>query len=315
MTEILHWARQHKASAAALVLVVAGCLALLLLARRVHHLRPKTAVVSAMPAPATGAAATSGAQGLTPTIRAGTGQTSRSARMRGEFEHAPRYLAFIQDAMSRPQEGGKFYSLLAWRRCNQLLAHPGVAPTHTGSDALHDGALASIEGVEKRCSGVHDAYPAVQALYQVVMEQRGGRDFLMPANGRGIVAPARRETANGDIDAAIGTGDRWAQAEALEANADWLDADNSNADGNLDRRLKEWGAETVACELVGNCRGGIQAALHCVATGECAHDDYRDVVRAEVPETHQIIFDTLVEVLHRRMGLAPGKPSPDADAR
>ena len=253
-------------------------------------------------------AASSGTGSLTPSSQAGTEQNSRSARMRSEFEGAPHYLEFIAQAMSRPAEGGKFYALLAWKRCNDLKGHPGVAPEHVGNDAFHDGALALIDDIDKRCTGVLETYADVQALYRVVAEQRGGRDFLMPVDGRGIVAPTGRDTANLDIDATLKTADRWAQAEALENNADFLDLGNSAGDDGVDRQLHEWSAEIVACELVGNCRGGIQVSLHCVVTGDCAHDDWRDVVRAEVPDTHRMVFDTMVEAMRQRMGLTPGKP-------
>jgi len=303
------WIRDHKASTAGLVLVVAGCLALVMLAKRAHHLRLKPAATASTVTAAAGAsAASAGAADLTPSAQAGTEQNTRSARMRSEFENAPHYLAFIAQAMSRPAEGGKFYALLAWKRCNDLGGHPGIAPEHVGNDAFHDGALALVDDIDKRCAGVLEAYADVRSLYQVVMEQRGGRDFLMPVNGRGIVAPTGRDTANLDIDAALKTADRWAQAEALENNADFLDVGNSAGDDGVDRQLHEWSAEIVACELVGNCRGGIQVSLHCVGTGDCAHDDWRDVVRAEVPDTHRMVFDTMVEAMRQRMGLAPGKP-------
>ncbi len=310
MSDVLAWIRGHKASTAALVLVVAGCLALMLLARRVHHLKPRPAAAASVPATAVVSGA-SGVEALTPSAQAGTEQNARSARMRAEFEDAPDYLAFIQQAMSRPQEGGKFYALLAWKRCNDLGQHKGAADTHTGDDAFHAGALALVQDIEKRCTGVQEAWPDIAALYKVAVEQRGGRDFLLPANGRGIVVPAARETANADIDAAIATGDRWAQAEALQNNADFLDVGNSAGDDGVDRQLHEWGAEIVACELVGDCRGGFEVALHCVGTGDCVHTDYRDVVLDRVPETHRVIFDTMLAGLHQRMGLVPGQTDAD----
>ena len=313
MREVLAWIRGHKASTAGLVLVIAGCIALVLLARRAHHLQLKPNGATGIGATAPAAGASGGGVGLTPSGQAGTEQNSRTAKMRNEFENAANYLDFIQQAMNRPQEGGKFYALLAWRRCNDLSQHKGAADTHTGSDAFHDGALALIQDIEKRCAGVQETYADIQALYTVAMEQRGGRDFLLPANGRGIVVPSGRDTANIDIDAAIKTADRWAQAEAVQNNADFLDVGNSAGDDGVDRQLHEWGAEIVACELVGNCRGGIEVSLHCVGTGDCAHDDYRDVIRAKVPDTHRVVFDTMLEGLHLRMGLTPGKT--DADDR
>jgi hypothetical protein len=145
----------------------------------------------------------------------------------------------------------------------------------------------------------------------MAVEQRGGRDFLLPEAGRGIVVPTARQTANADIDAALATGDRWAAAEALQNNVDFLDVGNSAGDDGVDRQLHEWAGEIVACELVSSCKGGLEASLHCVGTGDCAHDDYRDVVLAQVPDTHRVIFDTMLAGLHARMGLAPAAPGAD----
>ena len=311
MNQLLLWIREHKLSTAGLVLVVAGCVALVSLSKRVHHLKPRAAASASAATAASDVAAVGDGASLTPSQQAGTEQTARSARMRSEFEGASNYLEFIGRAMSRPQEGGKFYALLAWKRCNDLNQHAGLSPTHTGDDGFHDAAVALVEDIEKRCTGVLGTYPDIQSLYKVAIEQRGGRDFLLPPDGRGIVSPAARETANADIDAALKSGDRWAAAEALQNNADFLDVGNSAGDDGTDRQLHELGAELVACELVGNCRGGLEVALHCAGTGDCAHDDWRDVVLAKVPDTHRTIFDTMLAGLHERMGLVPGHTEAD----
>jgi hypothetical protein len=312
LVSLLVWIREHKTSTAGLVFAVAACIGLVRLSHRVHHLHLKPAAAASGAAAASVDAGPGLAPSVTPSNQAGTEQTPRTARMRGEFENAASYLDFIQQAMSRPQEGGKFYALLAWRRCDELGQHPEIATTHTGDDAFHDGALALVQGFEKRCLGVSQAYPDIQTLYRVVTELRGGTDFLMPAHGRGIVAPSGRDTAGADIDAAIRTGDRWAEAKALRDNADFLDVGNPAGDDGVDRPLREWAAESVACELTGSCRGGIAVSLHCVSTGDCAHDDERDVVRARVPDAQQAVFDSMREGLHLRMGLTPAQAGTDS---
>ena len=312
MRQVLFWIRDHKLSTAGLVLVVAGCVALVNLSRRVHHLKPRTAASASVSAAASGPATVmGGGAALTPSDQAGTEKNARSAGMRSEFEATGSYLDFIGGALSRPQEGGKFYALLAWKRCNDLNQYKGIAATHTGSDAFHDAAVARVVDIDKRCTGVLETYADAQSLYKVAIERRGGRDFLLPPDGRGIVVPAARETANADIDAALKTGDRWAAAEALQNNAGFLDVGNSTGDDGIDRQLRQWSAEIVACELVGSCRGGIEVSLHCVFTGDCAHGDYRDVVTAQVPDARRIIFDTMLAAMHERMGLVPGRTDAD----
>ncbi len=313
IADLLDWAREHKASAFGLALVVLGCWALVAQSRRMHQ-------VALHRAPAASAAAQASAPAApvpqapavpAPAAQAGTERAARTARLRGEFENAARYADFISQAMSRPQEGGKFYALVAWKRCNAVAAQANVAPAHTGSDAFHDAALAQVQDAARRCGGVLEAWPTLDALYKVVAEQRGGRDVLLPEGGRGIAAPAQRETARADLDAALASGDRWAAAEVLKGNAEFLDAGNSTGDEAVDRQLRERAADVVACELVGHCRGGLEAALHCTGSGDCAHEDWREVVAEKVPETQLVIYDTMLADLHARVGLAAG----GADAR
>ena len=310
--DVLRWIRDHKSSVAGLLLVAVGCVALVGLARKAHHLKPHARPVASASAAVAGSAASGGEGALTPSAQQGTEQSARTAKMRSEFENATNYVDFIQQAMGRPQEGGKFYAMLAWKRCNDLTQHKGAAPSHTGNDSFAEGAAALIEDIEKRCTGVLETWPTAQALYDVVMTQRGGKDYLLPENGRGIVAPTSRQTAAADLDAALKSADRWAAAEALQNNAAFLDVGNSAGDDGVDRQLHEWSAQVVACELVGNCRGGVEVSLHCVGTGDCAHDDWRDVIRGEVPDTHRVIFDTMVEGMRQRVGLAPGGPGAEA---
>ena len=313
VSDFLHWVRNHKSSAAGLVLVVAGCLALMLLARRVHQLQPRArpAVAAAVAASSDAPSPVNAAAVATPSDARATEQDTRTARMRSEFENATDYLSFIEQAIGRPQEGGKFYALLAWKRCSDLGRDTGSASLIVGNEAFHDAAAALVDDLRKRCGGVLEKYPAVQPLYDLATQQRGGKDFLMPEGGRGIVAPTGRATAGADIDAALRTGDRWAAAEALGNNADFIDVGNSAGDDGVDRQLHEWSAEIVACELVGNCRGGLQASLHCISIGDCVHDDYRDVVRSEVPDAQRAVFDTMVEGMRQRMRLAPAPPGTD----
>src|ERR1700748_872296 len=151
MNQLLLWIRDHKLSTAGLVLVILGCVALVNLSKRVHRLKPRAAVSASAVTPVASVAVASGGDAkLTPSEQAGTEQNVRSAAMRAEFEGAPSYVDFIARARSRPQEGGKFYALLAWKRCNDLNQHKGIAAEHTGSDGFHDAAAALIEGIEKR---------------------------------------------------------------------------------------------------------------------------------------------------------------------
>ncbi|HYP30235.1 MAG TPA: hypothetical protein VES00_00085, partial [Burkholderiaceae bacterium] len=193
IVQALRWVREHKSSAAGLALVVLGCYALLSLWRRVEHLGGK-------PAAAVAAAPASAARGRAPDAsQAARGPAERAAStaaMRAEFEAAARYADFIAQAMRRPEQGGEFYALLAWKRCDAVGSHGGGAAPGAGNEAFRADALALVQDLAKRCVGVQVTWPTIDALGQAA--QRGGRDVLLPEDGRGIVAPARRETADAD---------------------------------------------------------------------------------------------------------------------
>jgi hypothetical protein len=289
-----------------ILIVVAGCVALVHLSRRVHHLQPRAGMAASAAADA--ATARNASADLTPSDARGDEHSGRSARMRGEFESATSYVDFIQQAMSRPQEGGKFYAMLAWKRCNDVARQRGGSPVHVGEDAVYEAAASLVEDMARRCAGVLETYPSVQSLYDVAVDQRGGKDMLVPVDGRGIVSPTSRATASADIDAALRSGDRRAAAEALQSNADFVDTGSSSGDDGNDRQLHALGAEIVGCELVGDCRGGVQSALHCVGTGDCTHDDWRDIIRGQVPEASQNALDAVVNGMRQRMGQSPLRP-------
>ena len=277
MKQLLFWIRDHKLSSAGLVLVILGCVALVNLSHRVHHLKPRVV------------ASASGDASPAPSARAAADPVARAAGMRSEFEGATNYVDFIQRASSRPQEGGAFYALLAWQRCSRLHQHPDISATHTGSDAFHDAAMALVADLGRRCAGVPQAYADAPALSR------------LPTEGRGTVAPSSRAAAEADLDAALKTGNPGAAAAALRANAGLLDVGNPSGDPAVDRQMREWAGQIVACEVEGSCRRGIEASLHCATTGDCTHEDDRDVVLARVPDTQRIIFDTILAGLHERM--------------
>ena len=261
------WLRVHKATAAALALVVAASVALGVAAWRAHHL-PVTTIVSSGDAAFADPSASTAASPPPP----GEGG-ARSARMRAEFEGATDYLAFIQSAMSRPQEGGKFYALLAWRRCDDGGDDKALTFAHATGEADLAHAPADLA---RRCAAVKTQYPDLQTLYRTVTELRGGRDALLPEGGRGFVFPATRETAQADVDNAIRTGDRYAIAFALKANSRFLDVGTPAADG-----LQVQGGDALACKADGSCKDAIDAARRCVDAGDCTHDDFRDLLPAQ----------------------------------
>ena len=307
MNELLDWMRRRKASTAALLLVVAGCIALVLLAKRAHHLQP-TAAATTADAPSEPAARRPAPRGSR--HRAGGYRAdARSAKMRGEFENATQ-LPRLHPAGDEPAAGRRQVLRAACLEALQrAVQHKGVAEAHAGNDAFHEGALALIQDIEKRCAGVQETYPDVQSLYAVAMEQRGGKrlpDARQRPRHRRARRRATRPTPTSTPRSRPATAGP--QAEALQNNADFLDVGNSAGDdgarspaprvGRRDRRLRA-GGQLPRRHRRRRCTAWAPATARTTTTATSS--------APRCPTRTSAIFDTVVEALRLRMGLAPAR--------
>ena len=145
-------------------------------------------------------------------------------KMCEEYRKTTNFRAFIQSAMNLPEAGGRFYSALAFVRCQQLT---GVTLTHSTPDTPRERqrAIAALEGEILRCSGVMDQFGMDQdpmTFWRQVLDSRGGPDALMPDKGRGVVTPHDSAKAASDFSKAVSSGDPYLIAVVLEANIDSL---------------------------------------------------------------------------------------------
>ena len=175
------------------------------LSQRVHHLRRAQPSAAAR---AHGAAAPRRAA-MRPAAPASPGRArpAPSDRAHGQDarrvrERAPAICDFIQQAMGRPQEGGKFYALLAWKRCDELGRHAAVAAAHTGNDAFHDGALALVADSRSAAPACSTPSPTLRRCTTLALRSAAASDFLMPPGAAASSRPRRARQPRLDLDAA-----------------------------------------------------------------------------------------------------------------
>lgn len=219
-----------------------------------------------------------------------------SRAMRQRFETAANYAAFIQDAMQRPGEGGRFYALMAFEKCREVL-RAEVPPPREGQPAARTVAIAGIRDLQQRCAGVPQQFPD-EALMAAVLRRDNARipDALFAE--RGFLLPASREASRSDLQRAIASKDPYLIAATLDANLDFF----AGEVGPEFRDGEEQGTLYLAmaaarCEIIGDCLHNYRGWLQCLAAGDCTDADYRRTIRAALPPDSRDLFDRTVPAL------------------
>jgi hypothetical protein len=220
-----------------------------------------------------------------------------SAAMRARFESAANYAAFIHDAMQRPGEGGRFYALMAFEKCREVLQ--AELPAADGADAApRAAAIAGLRALRQRCEGVPQQFPdeAIVAAALRHENARGTPDALFAE--RGLLLPTSRENSAGDMARAYASNDPYLIAVTLDSNLDFF-ADKL---GDEYRNGGEQGTLYLAmaaarCEITGDCGNNYRAWIQCVSTPDCSSTDYRIMIRASLPPESRDLYDRTVNRL------------------
>lgn len=210
-----------------------------------------------------------------------------SAAMRKRFVHAHDYAAFIFDAMKRPEEGGRFYAFLAFRKCAEVSGATvdSKAPL-VGSADLRVAATALVEDLQRRCKEVAIHFPDegqfMRALYAA--NAIGTPDLLM--NQRMLQGLSTKDSYASDLTRAVAIGDPYLVAETIGQAQHWYRGQiDPLFDDPRHGSISTLAAISVQCELVGDCTDSYRSMSACYHDGMCAHKDYRDfLARDWTPE-------------------------------
>jgi hypothetical protein len=206
--------------------------------------------------------------------------------------------AFMQDALTRPEEGGRFYASLAYAHCRRI---DGISVPSDVSDVGEPRRVAreKLEREIARCRGVLDQFgrDGIQIARQA-LDDRLGPDKLMPAAGRGIFVAASEEAAKSDLAAAIATKDTHVIAVVMEANADYLIPTIASRVGSaVPSQIVYAAVASVSCELVSRCVDSIGVLSRCAIEGQCDANDEREVIRERISPDMRPMYDEVRRVL------------------
>ncbi|WP_342118236.1 hypothetical protein [Pseudoduganella sp. OTU4001] len=210
-------------------------------------------------------------------------------RMQLQFETAPNYAAFIQEAMQRPEEGGRFYATLAYIKCQEIAPFKFPATDH---DPQREHARKEVLELKQRCAGVAAQFPSEVTFMAGIKRanSRGAVDPLLPPGG---LAPASSpDAATQHIQQAVRSGSPYLLAAALEINVEHYAESLSPAfaDG-ANRELLFRAAAAASCEITGTCASNIRVLVPCATEGDCDHSDLRALLREDLEPAAQELFD------------------------
>jgi len=226
------------------------------------------------------------------------GSAAAFERMRARFDSADGYAAFIQDAMQRPDEGGRFYALLAYQRCRAVAAL-SAAPVLRGRPEAVAAARSVVADLARRCHGVMEQFPSEQLLTGALLHSNARRPDALLIE-RGTLLPATREASESDIARALATRDPYLIAATMNANLDFIaERLGPEFSNGQEQALLYQAMAAASCEIARNCKGNYQLALFCAAGGEpCLHTDFAAYIRQGVPaESLQLYDRTLKHIL------------------
>lgn len=223
--------------------------------------------------------------------------------MRARFETAPNYAAFIHDAMQRPLEGGRFYALIAYNRCQEIVAFEPKHFLQNQQSPRRDKAIAFIKDLMERCQGVRDHFPDAGVFIRrlIIANAKGIPDTLL--NERGAFEPATKTEAVNDIHRAVGTGDPVLIAATIELNSDHLaELFMPGYRPNQHQRMVHLAAAAAACEIAKSCEGHLWIQIMCAAGQECRHTNLRDFLRDGLTGDEARAFDAIKLTLLKHAG-------------
>ncbi|MFZ3289985.1 MAG: hypothetical protein WA191_24465 [Telluria sp.] len=219
--------------------------------------------------------------------------SSKVTAMRKNFETTPNYAAFIHDGMQKPDEGGRFYALIAFNRCTELNTLNLKAPAKADTNAeKRDQSFKVLSALKMRCAGVSAQFPDESTFRNSLKQSnaRGAPDILLGEPG--ALAPRKNGSARAEVQRAKGTGDPYLLAATIETYVEELapKLDPEYAKGG-DRVALYTASKAATCEIVGDCVGNLRLSSVCAAGGSCEFNDYRDFLRAELMPSIRPLYD------------------------
>lgn len=214
--------------------------------------------------------------------------TANFAEMRRLFESSQNYRAFVSQALLRPADGGRFYSLMAMETCIRVQALQNARRKESAGDSGKglEQSVSALDRLEQRCEGLAEQFGGSRNLYSRILVK-------VPAGAEDPLLQAQRRLQQGEEDpwAAIqrarSLSDPNLSAMTLGTKAEQLIAHAERfKDSTLDEDLVAQAVMTAGCEIQGSCISGLDNLIEC-ADRICSSTDMRERVLSSIADPAQ----------------------------
>jgi hypothetical protein len=285
-------------------LAAAGCVSLL--AVFAYLFAPRFVVMNNATATPHAMTAAQGTSEKTANSDVGGGSTTagvepRSARIEQELRNTRDMAAFIQSALSRPAEGGRYFVKVAWGLCQQYTTIPAEKLRTTIRSNVQPERIQAAQQLldwQARCASVPTQFDQ-SALFRSLHDERGDTDPLLALDKKiGRIWPddldVKQIRANWNTIVSAGEGP--IIAHAMAANGESLlklVAPKLNIKAHSEAIAVASGI--AACQVRGSDCDLLPIALHaCAIDGQCFPDS-ASAIRAHVSsEQERKVVDQLV---------------------
>lgn len=194
--------------------------------------------------------------------------------------------------MQRPMQGGRYFALLAYIRCQEVTTLRFDDSTTVPEQLEYERAKSKLSEWKRRCEGVGAQYPSESAFMSAirVSNAKGKPDALLPAGG--ILVQGNREGAARELDRAVASREPYLIAATIETHIESLvNKLSPQFARDENRRILQLATTAAVCEIVGDCEGGYSVTVLCATAKDCRYNDYRDWLASGLSPDERKLYD------------------------
>jgi hypothetical protein len=215
-----------------------------------------------------------------------------------DYLQARNYAAFIDTALKKPGEGGRFYASAAFHHCMSMLALPIEWANNSAGDKQNEARRRAgeyVRDMHSRCQPVAEQYPDHFAFERLLNDDRLGKDAKLAAFRRFQgVAGVPLQTQLSDLNRAVNSRDPLDIATAIELTAPGI-ANSLVPEVNpkAHYELIVSASSAAACEISATCNTHVMQLGRCMQYATCEPGGWSEVQRARWTGAEQELFNAL----------------------
>jgi hypothetical protein len=215
-----------------------------------------------------------------------------------DYLQARNYAAFIDAALKKPSDGGRFYAGIAFYRCMSMLSLPIEWANSAAGDKQNEARRRAgeyVRDMHSRCQPVAEQYPDQLAFDRLLNDERLGKDSKLAAFRRFQgVAGVPLQTQLSDLNRAVSSRDSLDIATAIELTAPSIAnslVPEVNPKAHFELIISA--SSAAACEISATCHTHPMQLGRCMQHATCEPGGWSEVQRARWTGAKQELFDAL----------------------